>query len=115
MFVGGRGDCIAIDIVGGKDSLPLTPRKHKYILSIIDCFTRYAIAVPFSDQSSAVVISALIGNYIRVYGTPRRILFDKGRIFKSSEFSYFYNLFRICKIRTSAYHPQSNGICERFN
>ena len=112
---GGRGDCIAMDIVGEKDSLPETPRKHKYILTIIDCFTRYAIAIPIPDQSSSLIISAIIGNYITLYGTPRRILIDQGRNFLSSEFSYFCNIFRIHKIQTTSYHPQSNGICERFN
>ena len=92
MSVGGRSDSIAIDIVGGKDSLPLTPREHKYILSIIDYFTRYAIAVPLSDQLPAVVISAIIGNYTTGFRTPRRILPDRVRNFESSEFSYFCNL-----------------------
>ncbi len=115
MEVGGRGDCIAMDIVGGKESFPLTPRGNMCILTIIDCFTRYAIAVPLPDQSAAVVIAAIIAHYITVYGTPRRILSDQGRNFESEEFLNFCNLFRIHKIRTSAYHPQSNGVCERFN
>ena len=72
MEVGGRGDCIAMDIVGGQDSLPDTPKGHKYILTIIDCFTRYAIAFPIPDQSSSVIISAIVGNYITLYDTPRR-------------------------------------------
>ena len=50
MDVGGRGDCLAMDIVGGKDSFPLTPRGHRYILTMIDCFTRYAVAVPLVDH-----------------------------------------------------------------
>ena len=50
-----------------------------------------------------------------MYGTPRRILTDQGRNFESEEFAKFCNLFRIFKIRTTAYRPQSNGICERFN
>ena len=115
MEVGGRGDCIAVDIVGGKESFPLTPRGNMCVLSIIDCFTRYAIAVPLPDQSAEVVIAALIGHYITIYGTPRRILSDQGRNFESEEFHNFCNLFRIHKVRTSAYHPQSNGVCERFN
>ena len=45
MFVAKRGNCIEIEIVGGNNSLFLTPKKHNYIFSIIDCFTRYAIAV----------------------------------------------------------------------
>ena len=98
MSVESRGDCIAMDIVCGKDSLLLTPRKHKYILSIIDFVTRYKIAVPLSDPFAAVVISAFIENYITVYGTPRRILFDQGRNFERSEVIYFCSVFRICKI-----------------
>ena len=82
---------------------------------MIDCFTRFAIAVAIPDQSAEVVIAAVIGNYITVYGTPRRILTDQGRNFESEQFLNFCKLFRICKIRTTAYHPQSNGICERFN
>ena len=104
-----------MDIVGGKDSLPETPRGHKYILTNIDCFTRYGIAIPIPDQSSSVGISAIIGNYNTIFGTPRRILSDQGRNFLSAKFSYFCNFFRIHKIQTTSYHPQSNGICERFN
>ncbi len=57
MEVGGRGDCLAMDIVGGMDSLPLTPRGNRYILTLIDCFTRFAVAVPLVDQSAEIVIA----------------------------------------------------------
>ena len=115
MAVGGRKDCVSMDIVGGKGSLPENHQGNNYIRTIIDCFTRYAIAVPLPDQSSCVVISAIICNLITVYGTPRSILTDKGRNFESSEFLEFCHLFRIHKLRTTSYHPQSNGICEKFN
>ena len=46
-----RGDCLAMDTVGNKDSFPITPRKYKYIITMIDCISRFAIAVPFADQS----------------------------------------------------------------
>ena len=113
MKVGGRGDCVAMDIVGGMDSLPQTPRGNRYILTLIDCFRRFAVAVPLVDRSAEVVVASVIGHYITVYGTPRRILTDQGRNFESEQFAKFCNLFRISKIRTSAYHPQSNVICER--
>ena len=115
MAVGGRGDCVSMDIVGGKGSLTETPGGNNYILTIIDCFTRYAIAVPLADQSSSVIISVIIGNLITIYGTPRSILTDQGRNFESSEFLEFCTLFRIHQLRTTFYHPQSNGVCERFN
>ena len=86
MNVGGRGDFVSMDIVGGKGSLPETPRGNNYILTIIDCFTRYAVAIPLPDQSASVIISAILGSFITVYGTPRTILTDQGRNFESSEF-----------------------------
>ena len=115
MDVGTRGDCLAMDIVGGMESFPQTPRGNRHILTLIDCFTRYALAIPLPDQSSETIIHAVVGNYITIYGAPRRILTDQGRNFESEQFLNFCNLFRICKIRTSAYHPQSNGVYERFN
>ena len=50
-----------------------------------------------------------------MYGTPRRILTDQGCNFESEQLVKFCNLFRVSNIRTSAYHPQFNGICKRFN
>ena len=96
-------------------ALPETPRGDNYILTIIDCFTRYAIAIPLPDQSSSVIISAIIGNLITVYGTPRSILTDQCRNVESSKFLEFCHLFRIHKLQTTSYHPQSNGVCEKFN
>ena len=115
MNVGGRGDCVSMDIVGGKGSLPQTPSSNNYILTIIDCFTRYAVAIPLLDQSASVIISAILGNFITMYGTPRTIFTDQCRNIESLEFSEFCKLFRIHKICTTSYRPQSNGVCERSN
>ena len=115
MNVGGREDCLAMDIVGGGESLPLTAIANCFIFTLVDCCTRYAIAIPISDQSSESVINAVIGNYITVYGIPRRIPPDQGKCFESALFQSFCYIFHIYKVRTSGYRPQSNGICERFN
>ena len=115
MKVGGRKDCLAINLVGVMDSLPLTPFGNRSILTLIDCFTRFAVAVPLVDQSAELVIASVIGHYITVYGTFRRILTDQKQNFESDQFAKFCLLFRINKSCTSAYHQQSNEICERFN
>ena len=78
MAVGGQGDCISMVIVGAKGSLPETSRGNNYILTIIDCFTRYAIAFSLPDQSSSVIISVIINNLITGYNTSRSILTDQG-------------------------------------
>lgn len=66
MDVGGIGDCLAMDIVEGQGSFPKTLRGEKYILTIIYCYTRFAVAVPLSDQCSNSVNHEIIGNYITV-------------------------------------------------
>ena len=104
-----------MDIVGNGESFPLTARANRYILSLVDCFTRYAIAIPISDQSSEAVINAVIGNNITVQGTPRRIQTDQSKCFESALFQSFCNICRIYKVNKSGYNPQSNGLCERFN
>ena len=70
-------------------------RQPLYILTLIDCFTRFAIAVPFVDQSAEVVNVSVFGHYITMYGTPHRILTYQGRNFKWEQLSKFCSLFRI--------------------
>ena len=60
MNVRGRGDHVSMDIVGVKGSLPETPNGNHYILTIIDCFTRYAVAIFFHNQSASVIIAAIL-------------------------------------------------------
>ena len=72
-----------MDIVEGKDSLPETPGENKYVLTIIDCFSRFSVVVPLADQSASSIVSAVLGHYFTIYGTPRRILTDQGKNFES--------------------------------
>ena len=48
-------------------------------------------------------------------GIPREILSDQGTNFMSQLLKELYNLLNISQIRTSVYHPQTDGLVERFN
>ena len=50
-----------------------------------------------------------------MYNTPRSIVTDQGRNFESFKFLEICTLFRVHKLQTTSYHPQSNGVCKRFN
>ena len=52
-----------MDIVGSNNFFPETHRRHNYIVTMIDCFTRIAVSVPIVDQFFFVFISVIIGNY----------------------------------------------------
>ncbi len=49
---GGRLELVAMDLVGGKDSLAVTNHGNKYIFTMIDVFTKFLVAVPIPDQSA---------------------------------------------------------------
>ena len=55
-----RFELVHIDILGGRSSLPTTETGQKYILNIIDHFTRYCVSVPLSDQKAETVTDAFV-------------------------------------------------------
>ena len=44
-----------------------------------------------------------------------KIISDQGRNFESDLIKEFCNLAKVKKLRTTPYHPMTNGQCERFN
>ena len=102
---------IAIDIVG---ELPRTTTGYRYILTMVDYATRYPEAIPLRSTSSKAVADALIHYFSRV-GIPDEIVSDQGSNFVSKVMAQLYEQLGITKIKTSVYHPEANGLVERFN
>ncbi len=110
-----KNDLVAIDIVGGKETLKLTSAGNKYILVMIDVFTKYVRAVPLPDQTAKTVADAFLNCWIYDLGAPFRLLSDQGVNFESQVFHNLCLFWHISKVRTTPYHPSSNGVCERVN
>ena len=102
---------IAMDVVG---PLPRSRRGHQYILVVCDYATRYPEAMALRKVDAGSVADQLIQLFARV-GIPREILSDQGTNFMSQLLKELYNLLNIRPIRTSPYHPQTDGLVERFN
>lgn len=98
---------IGVDLVG---PLKTTHQGNKYILSIIDYYTKYAEAIALPKT----VVPAL-EQVFASHGMPSVLLTDQGRNFESHLVKSICQLFGIDKRRTTAYHPQTDGLCERFN
>ena len=85
------------------------------VLVITDHFTRYAQAFPSKTQTILATAKLLLNNFILHYGFPVKIITDQGRNFESALIENLCQLAGAQKLRTSPYHPQTNGQYERFN
>lgn len=102
---------VHIDIVG-----PLPPSNgFTHLLTCVDRFTRWPMAIPIADTSSETVSKVFLHHWISVFGVPSTITTDRGAQFQSKLFRDFVSLLGCQHIRTTAYHPSSNGLVERFH
>uniref|UniRef100_L7LZ63 RNA-directed DNA polymerase n=1 Tax=Rhipicephalus pulchellus TaxID=72859 RepID=L7LZ63_RHIPC len=102
---------VHVDIVG---PLPLC-QGQSYLLTCIDRFTRWPEAVPIPDMTADTVARAFIFHWVARFGVPATVTTDRGTQFESALFASVTRLLGTYRIRTTAYHPISNGIVERFH
>ena len=102
---------IAMDIIG---PLPRSNNGNKYILTICDYATRCPDAIPILNTEANTIAKELVSVFARV-GIPDEILTDQGSNFMSSLLHEMYLMLNISRLRTSPYHPQTDGLTERFN
>lgn len=103
---------VAMDILG---PLPTTARNNSYILVIGDYFTKWVEAFPMPDMTAATVARYFVDGFVCRYGVPLQLHTDQGPQFESQLMKAVCLLLDITKTRTTAYHPQSDGMIERFN
>ena len=110
-----KNEIVALDFVGGQTALPVSARGNKVILLMIDLFTKYCVAVPLPDMRAETTALAFEKYWLLAFGPPLQVHSDQGTNFEAALFQELCLLWRIHKSRTTAYHPQGNGACERAN
>lgn len=96
-----------------KGPLPSSNR-NRYLLVIIDEYSRFPFAFSCPDMSSSTVISKLKSLFC-TFGIPSYIHSDRGASFMSQELRNYLNSLGISSSRTTAYNPACNGQVERYN
>ena len=110
MPVGRPWEMIAVDIL----QVPVSSNNNRYLLVIQDYFTKWVEAIPLPDQTAKRITSELVHVFAK-YGLPTTLHSDQGRNFESSILHQTLEAFGIKKSRTTAYHPEGDGMVERFN
>jgi hypothetical protein len=103
---------IHVDLVG---PLPCSAAGNNYLFTIIDRSTRWMEAVPLSDITAAGCAAALFSGWIARYGVPAAMTSDRGVQFVSAVWEAICKRLNIQHKLTTAYHPQANGMVERFH
>ena len=103
---------IAVDIMG---PLPESSNKKSYILVVGDYFTRWMEAYPIKNQEAGTAAQKLVDHVFCRLGIPEQLHSDQGKQFESKLVQELCKILKISKTRTTAYHPQCDGLVEHFN
>ena len=105
-----RFDHINMDIV----TLPVS-NGFRYLLTIVDRFTRWPVAVPLVDSTTQNIVDAFAHGWVQNFGVPHTLTSDRGTQFTSAIFQQLASIWGIKSILTTPYHPEANGLVERFH
>ena len=110
--VGGPFEMMGIDLLG---PFPTSEMGNKYIIVASDYLTRFVEAKAVPKGSAWEVAKFLLEEVMCRYGAPSKLLSDRGSCFLSRVAKHCYQMMETRHISTTSYHPQTNGLVERFN
>ena len=102
---------VHIDIVG---PLP-SSQGFSYLLTMIDRTTRWPEVAPMQTISAEACVRTFISTWVSRFGVPAVLTSDRGAQFTSSVWTGVCSVLGISPSTTTSFHPQSNGMIERFH
>ena len=104
-------EMVGIDIAG---PFKATRQGNRYILGMIDHYSRYPVLVPLKTIDSNSIAEVIFKNWISIFGIPMMLHSDRGSNLNSNQIMRLCEYFGISKTKTTPYNPQSDGIIERL-
>ncbi|UYV72260.1 K02A2.6-like [Cordylochernes scorpioides] len=94
---------------------PVTNQGNKWIIVCTEYMTRFATTKAIPDAGAMEIAKLIVEEIILRHGAPQQIITDRRTNFMSQIIKEINNLNGISHLKTTAYHPQTNGLTERLN
>jgi transposase InsO family protein len=102
---------LEMDAVG---PLPVTAAGNKYLIVFCDHFTKWVEAFPVKRVDGQTAARCFMAIESR-FGPVENLMSDQGKAFDNALLKRVAAMSGVEKVRTTPYHPQGNGLVERFN
>ena len=102
---------IGVDVM----ELPLTKKGNRYVVVFQGMFTKWPMVYPVPDQKSQRLMKLLVEEIVPLFEVPEALLSDRGTNLLSHLMLDVCQLLGVSKLNTTTYHPQCDGMVERFN
>ena len=103
---------VGIDVLG---PFPGTEKNNKYIIVAIDYLTKWAETGSLQMATAADIAQFFVNRIVLRHGAPQAIISDRGKGFIAELMQETLEIVKTKHLRTTSYHPQTNGLCERLN
>ena len=102
---------MGVDVI----QFPKSQSGNQYAVVFTDYLTKWPEVFATKDQTALTIAELFVEEIVCRHGVPSQLLSDRGAAVLSRLLKEICNLLRVKKINTTAYHPQTNGLTERFN
>ena len=92
-----------------------SPSSNRYVLVVTDLFTHFVTAIPLPANSAELTARSLFRHIFCRFGICTTLLTDQGTHFNNHLMRALQQLLGYNHILSTPYHPQTNGVVERFN
>ena len=105
----GPWERVVIDTLG---PLPQSNNRNLYCLIVVDCYSRYLIAVPMRNKKAETIAHKFYDHVIAIFGSIKYLHSDRGTEICSGVMTQLTKLYGIIQTKSSGYHSHSSGLAE---
>lgn len=86
-----------------------------FLVTVLDAYSRYVVHWELLTTMTASDVRLVIQQALEITGAQPKLVTDNGSQFTAAEFKDLMRRFSIEHIQIRTYHPESNGLIERFH